>query len=134
MRHSRAQFSGSEASRHRQSSAGCITTTCEPEVSGHTRNTPMNEDRLTGTAKNVGGQVEEGFGRATGDVKTQLQGKAKQMEGKLQEVYGQAKDTAADATEAVRDAASGAEDFLRTAIEERPYTTAAIALGIGFLI
>jgi ElaB/YqjD/DUF883 family membrane-anchored ribosome-binding protein len=27
-----------------------------------------------------------------------------------------------------------AGDFLRTTIEERPYTTAAIALGIGFLI
>jgi uncharacterized protein YjbJ (UPF0337 family) len=43
----------------------------------------MNEDRLTGNAKVIGGQVEEGFGRATGDVKTQLQGKAKQMEGCL---------------------------------------------------
>ena len=57
----------------------------------------MNEDRLTGNAKNFGGQVEEGFGRATGDVKTQLQGKAKQAEGPLQDVYGQAKDAAATA-------------------------------------
>jgi uncharacterized protein YjbJ (UPF0337 family) len=94
----------------------------------------MNEDRLGGTAKNVGGQVEEGFGRVTGDVKTQVQGKARQMEGTLQEVYGQAKETAADAAEAIREAGSGAGDFLRTTIEERPYTTAAIALGIGFLI
>ena len=46
----------------------------------------MNEDRQTGNAKNFGGQVEEGFGRATGDVKTQLQGKAKQAEGALQEL------------------------------------------------
>jgi ElaB/YqjD/DUF883 family membrane-anchored ribosome-binding protein len=30
--------------------------------------------------------------------------------------------------------ASDANDFLRTTIEESPYTTAAIALGIGFLI
>jgi uncharacterized protein YjbJ (UPF0337 family) len=94
----------------------------------------MNEDRLGGTAKSVGGQVEEGFGRATGDVKTQLQGKAKQMEGALQEAYGQAKETAADAAEAIREAGSEAGDFLRTTIEQRPYTTAAIALGIGFLI
>src|SRR2546429_5548247 len=94
----------------------------------------MNEDRLGGTAKNVGGQVEEGFGRATGDVTTQLQGKARQMEGTLQEVYGQAKETAADAADAIRESASEAGDFLRTTIEERPYTTAAIALGIGFLI
>lgn len=94
----------------------------------------MNEDRLSGTAKSVGGQVEEGVGRATGDVKTQLQGKARQFEGTLQDVYGQARDTAAEAAEALRDAGSEAGDFLRNAIEERPYTTAAIALGIGFLI
>src|SRR5258708_25439176 len=94
----------------------------------------MNEDRLTGTAKNVGGQVEEGFGRATGDVKTQLQGKAKQMEGTLQDVYGQAKETAASAAEAIRERASEAEDVLRTTIEQRPYTTAAIALALGYLV
>jgi uncharacterized protein YjbJ (UPF0337 family) len=94
----------------------------------------MTDDRLTGSAKNIGGQVEEGFGRATGDVKTELQGKAKQIEGTLQDVYGHAKETATDAAEAIRDRASEAGDFLRAAIEERPYTTAAIALAIGFLI
>jgi uncharacterized protein YjbJ (UPF0337 family) len=88
----------------------------------------MTDDRISGSAKNIGGQVEEGFGRATGDVKTQLQGKARQ------EVYGQAKETAADTAEALRESAGEAGDFLRTTIEERPYTTAAIALGIGFLI
>jgi uncharacterized protein YjbJ (UPF0337 family) len=94
----------------------------------------MTEDRVIGNAKNVGGQVEEGFGRATGDVKSQLQGKAKQMEGAAQDVYGQAKETASDAVEAIRESTSGAEDFLRTTIEERPYTAAAVALGIGYLI
>src|ERR1700730_10607573 len=29
----------------------------------------MNEDRLAGTARNLGGQMEEGVGRATGDGK-----------------------------------------------------------------
>ena len=68
----------------------------------------MNEDRVIGSAKNVGGQVEEGFGRATGDIKSQLQGKAKQVEGELQDAYGQAKETAANAAEAVRESARGA--------------------------
>ena len=63
----------------------------------------MNEDRITGAAKNLGGQVEEGLGRAAGDVKSQLQGKAKQVEGEIQELYGQAKERAADAAEVVRD-------------------------------
>jgi hypothetical protein len=43
-------------------------------------------------------------------------------------------ETAADAAEAVREHASEAQDFLRTTIEQRPYTTAAVALGIGYLI
>ena len=94
----------------------------------------MTDDRISGSAKNIGGQVEEGFGRVTGDEKTQLQGKAKQAEGTLQDVYGQAKETAADAAEAIRERASEAGDFLRTTIEERPFTAAAIALAIGFLI
>jgi uncharacterized protein YjbJ (UPF0337 family) len=94
----------------------------------------MNEDRLVGNAKNLGGRMEEGFGRATGDVKAQVEGKAKQAEGAVQDAYGQVKETASDAVEAIRESASGAQDFLRTTIEERPYTAAAVALGIGYLI
>jgi ElaB/YqjD/DUF883 family membrane-anchored ribosome-binding protein len=49
-------------------------------------------------------------------------------------VYGQAKDTAASAARAIGESADEADDFLRAAIEQHPYTTAAVALGIGFLI
>jgi len=94
----------------------------------------MTDDRLSGSAKNISGQVEEGFGRVTGDEKTRLHGKAKQVEGTLQDVYGQVKETTADAADAIRDRAGEAGDFLRVTIEERPFTAAAIALGIGFLI
>jgi uncharacterized protein YjbJ (UPF0337 family) len=94
----------------------------------------MNEDRLVGNAKNLGGRMEEGFGRATGDVKAQVEDKAKQGEDAVQDAYGQVKETASDAVEAIRESASGAQDFLRTTIEERPYTAAAVALGIGYLI
>ena len=94
----------------------------------------MNEDRVMGNAKNFGGQVEEAVGRATGDVKGELQGKAKRLEGASQDGYGQATETAADAVEVIHESASAAEDFLRTTVEERPYTAAAVALGIGYLI
>jgi uncharacterized protein YjbJ (UPF0337 family) len=94
----------------------------------------MNEDRISGTAKNVGGKVEEGIGRMVGDTRSQFEGKAKQVEGQLQDIYGQAAETASQAAQAVRETASDAEDFIRTTIEQRPYTTAAVALGIGFLI
>ena len=41
----------------------------------------MNEDRFAGTAKNLGGRVEEGFGRTAGDVKTAKEGNIKQATG-----------------------------------------------------
>jgi len=94
----------------------------------------MNEDRIAGTAKNIGGKVEEGLGRVTGDLKTQVEGAAQQIAGSAQDLYGQAKDRAADAAQAVREKAEDAEDFVRKSIESRPYTAAAIALAVGFLI
>ena len=41
----------------------------------------MNGDRMEGTARNMGGKLEEGFGRATGDVKSQAEGTVKQAVG-----------------------------------------------------
>ena len=32
----------------------------------------MDEDRISGTATNVGGKIEEGVGRLTGDARTQI--------------------------------------------------------------
>lgn len=94
----------------------------------------MNEDRVIGTARNLGGQAQEGFGRLTGDTRTQAEGLANQAAGTAQELYGQAKDAAADATRALRRGAGDAQDFVRETIEQRPYTTALVALCIGFLI
>ena len=34
----------------------------------------MDENRVTGTAKNLGGKVEDGLGRIAGDAQTQLKG------------------------------------------------------------
>jgi uncharacterized protein YjbJ (UPF0337 family) len=87
----------------------------------------MNEDRISGTARNLGGKVEEGVGRTTGDVKTQLQGKLDQAAGAAQDLYGQAADAA-------RDTAVSFDKWLRTTIETQPYTTAIVALGIGWLL
>jgi uncharacterized protein YjbJ (UPF0337 family) len=35
----------------------------------------MDEDRISGTARNVGVKIEEGVGDLTGDARTQIQGK-----------------------------------------------------------
>ena len=94
----------------------------------------MNEDRVIGTARNLGGQAQEGFGRLTGDAKSQVEGVLNQAAGAAQNLYGQAKETATDAAQAVRRNAMDAEDIVRQTIEQRPYTTAFVALVIGWLI
>ena len=47
----------------------------------------MDENRVSGTAKNIGGKLEEGFGRVTGDTKTQAAGVAKQASTESVEVF-----------------------------------------------
>ena len=94
----------------------------------------MTDDRIAGTAKNFGGQVQEGFGRATGDLGHEVKGKLRQAEGTAQDLYGQAKDTLADAARMAQDGAVDARDLVREIIEERPYTVAIAALAVGFMI
>jgi uncharacterized protein YjbJ (UPF0337 family) len=87
----------------------------------------MDENRVAGTAKNIGGKVEEGFGRVTGDTKSQVEGLANQAAGAAQDLYGQAADTA-------RDTAVTFDKWLRNQIETQPYVTAVAAVGIGWLL
>ena len=94
----------------------------------------MDENRITGTPRNLGGKVEEGIGRVTGDAKTQVRGMADQAAGAAQDLYGQARDTAADAAVAARDSAASLEKWLRRTIETQPYTAAIVAMGLGWLL
>jgi len=87
----------------------------------------MDEDRIAGTARNVGGKAEEGLGRVTGDAQTQVKGFADQAAGAAQDLYGQASDAA-------RDSAVSLDKWLRNTIETQPYTSAIVILGIGWLI
>ncbi|MGB6940287.1 MAG: CsbD family protein, partial [Xanthobacteraceae bacterium] len=75
----------------------------------------MDENRLEGTARNLGGKVQEGVGRVTGDAKTQAKGVANEVRGKAQDLYGQTADTA-------RDTATSLDSWLRETIETQPYT------------
>jgi uncharacterized protein YjbJ (UPF0337 family) len=87
----------------------------------------MDEARVAGTARNLGGKVQEGFGRVTGDAETQFKGKVNQAAGAAQDLYGQAADGA-------RETALTFDKWLRNAIETQPYTTTVAALGIGWLL
>lgn len=57
----------------------------------------MDKDRVAGAAKNVGGSIKEGVGKALGDKKMQSEGQAKKAEGEFQNAIGGAKDAVRDA-------------------------------------
>ena len=90
----------------------------------------MDENRFAGTAKNMGGKVEEGLGRVTGDTAKSKESAA----GAAEDLYGQARDSAADAAGAARNSAASLEKWLRHTIETQPYTTALVAVGLGWLL
>jgi uncharacterized protein YjbJ (UPF0337 family) len=94
----------------------------------------MDENRVAGTARNVSGKVEEGFGRVTGNTRAQTEGLVDQAAGAAQDLYGQARDTAANAVGAAQDTAATLEKWLRRTIETQPYTTAIVCVGIGWLL
>ena len=75
----------------------------------------MDENRLSGTAKTPHGQTQ-------------------QAEESVQDLYGQAKDAAGEAINAVGKMPASLEDTIRHYIQNRPCTTAAIALALGWLI
>ena len=87
----------------------------------------MDENRIAGSARNLGGKVEEGVGRATGDVRTEVEGRLDQAAGAAQDLYGQTSDAA-------RETAVTFDKWLRNTIETQPYTAAFVALGIGWLL
>jgi uncharacterized protein YjbJ (UPF0337 family) len=94
----------------------------------------MNEHRIEGNVKNMGGKLEEGLGRVTGDVKSQVEGVMKQAAGTAQDLYGQARETAGDAAAIVRRQAGSFEQTVRENVEARPYTAVAMALAIGWFV
>jgi uncharacterized protein YjbJ (UPF0337 family) len=97
------------------------------KVDRQTEQMTMDENRVEGTARNLGGKVQEGFGKVTGNARTQAEGIVNQAAGTAQNLYGQAADTA-------RETASSLGDALRHNIETQPYASALIALGIGWLL
>ena len=91
------------------------------------RETNMDEDRIAGAARKLGDKVQEEASRFSGDTQTQIKGMANRAAGTAQDLYGQAADAA-------RDTATTFDKWLRNTIETQPYTTAIVALGIGWLL
>lgn len=56
----------------------------------------MDDVRTEGSAKNLGGKLKEGAGKALGDEKMKREGQADQLEGKVQNAIGGVKDSLRD--------------------------------------
>jgi uncharacterized protein YjbJ (UPF0337 family) len=94
----------------------------------------MDEHRMAGAARKVGGTIEEAVGDVTGDTKSQVRGAMDRAQGAAENLYGQTKDAASASAAGLRKTALSFEDTLRNMIEDKPYTAVAIALGLGWLI
>jgi uncharacterized protein YjbJ (UPF0337 family) len=98
----------------------------------------MEESRISGEARNIGGKVQEGIGRFTGDAKTRAEGIANQVAGTVQDLYGQARDKTSELARemepAARQSASNFEATFRNAIETQPFASILIAFGISWLL
>ena len=87
----------------------------------------MDENRVEGTARKYGGRVQEGVGSIAGDAKTRVEDAMNEAAGTAQQMYGQTADVA-------RQTVTTLDAWLRNAIETQPYTSAIVALGIGWLL
>ena len=78
------------------------------------------------------------FHRVLGDAKTQASGVADAVTDAAQDVYGQARESVTEvvdtASRAARKTAGSLEQAIRKTIETQPYTAAAIALSMGWLL
>ena len=69
-----------------------------------------------------------------GDTKANAEGLLNKAAGAVEDAYSKTVDAAAEGAQVAKDAAIAGRDFLQDFVEERPYTTAALALGMGLLI
>lgn len=83
----------------------------------------MDDNRLEGAVRNVGGKIQDAVGGLTGDAGTQAEGKANQLVGKAQGSLGAAAGEARDLGQ-----------HLTTRVKNQPMTALLIAGGAGLAL
>ena len=56
----------------------------------------MNKNQMKGTAKDIGGKIQQKVGQAVGSAKHEAEGLQKQAEGKVQKAVGNAQEAVKD--------------------------------------
>ena len=83
----------------------------------------MSDDRIEGTAKELGGKVKGAAGDLLGDTKMQADGRIQEAVGKLQDNYG-----------AAADQIRGLTEELTERVHESPLLAVLASIGIGYLL
>ncbi len=83
----------------------------------------MDENRIKGAARDIGGKVQDTVGGLTGDTETQARGKANEALGTAQNTIGSAIDTAGDWS-----------DSLAETAKERPLLALLAAVSVGYVL
>ena len=94
----------------------------------------MDENRVEGTATNIGGNIKSAVGDLTGDSKTQASGMVDQVSGTAQKAYGKLKDQAGGAGSALVDQLDEVSAFLGDTVAERPLASLAVAGAVGYVL
>jgi len=76
----------------------------------------MDENQFEGTARDLGGKVQEAVGGITGDEEMQAKGKVNQFAGQAQKTFGDAKEE------------------LQEQIKNQPLTALAVVAGLAFTL
>ena len=105
----------------------------------------MDNNRLEGAAKELGGKVQGALGDAFGSEKDSVEGRRRQAEGAAQNILGQGKDAVREAThdaqkyatDLYENAGAYAEEgtrAVRRTIHEHPLSSLLAAGAIGFVL
>ena len=79
----------------------------------------MDENRIAGSAQNLGGKAKDAVGGALGDTKLQAEGKADKAEGTVRNAVGGAKDTAREWSEDAQSELTRLRGQVETLLRER---------------
>ncbi len=94
----------------------------------------MDENRVEGTARDLGGKAKGALGDLTGDTKTQAEGTVDQVVGTAQRAYGKVRDQASGAGSNLADQLEDASAYLGDTVAERPLTALLVAGAIGYVL
>jgi len=90
----------------------------------------MNSDRIEGTAENLAGKAQQGFGEVIGSEEQKLKGMAREASGRMHEAAGRMH----EAYDEARDYAQHAGERVVRRVEQQPVTSLLIVGAIGYVL